>query len=180
MNFIDIIISIPLLWFTYKGFTKGLIIELATLIALLLGIYIAGHFSDYTANFLREKLDFHSEYMSIISFSITFLGVVLLVMLFGKSLEKVVNVLLLGFVNKITGALFGLIKVSFVISILIYILGTFEIEEKIVSVDLQQESLLYEPVKFIAPAIFPIIKETDVNFFDKVDNAIHNELNNNN
>lgn len=177
MNFIDALIAIPLLWFTYKGFNKGLIIELATLIALLLGIYIAGHFSDYTADFLREKMDFHSRYMSIISFSITFLGIVLLVMLFGKSLEKVVNILLLSFVNKISGALFGLIKAAFVISVLIYILGTFEMEEKLVDHELQQNSFLYKPVKSIAPAIFPIIKESNVGILDVIDETIHNELN---
>jgi membrane protein required for colicin V production len=176
MNFIDAIIAIPILWFSYKGFTKGLIIELATLIALLLGIYIAGHFSDYTADFLRDKMDFHSRYMSIISFSITFLGIVLLVMLFGKSLEKVVNVLLLSFVNKISGALFGLIKAAFVISTLIYILGTFDAEDKLISPELQQESLLYKPVKTIAPAVFPVIKESNVGILDVIDETIHKEL----
>lgn len=177
MNFIDAIIAIPLLWFAYKGFTKGLIIELATLIALLLGIYIAGHFSDYTAEFLRDKMDFHSRYMSIISFSITFLGIVLLVMLFGKSLEKVVNVLLLSFVNKISGAIFGLIKAAFVISTIIYILGTFDAEQKLISPELQQHSLLYKPVKSIAPAVFPIIKESNVGILDKIDETIHKEFN---
>ncbi len=176
MNTIDIIIAIPLLWFTYKGFSKGLIIELATLIALLLGIYIAGHFSDYTADFLREKMDFHSKYMSIISFSATFLGIVLLVMLFGKSLEKVVDMLLLSFVNKITGAVFGLVKAAFVLSILIYILTTFELENKIISQDLQEKSFLYKPVKTIAPTIFPIIKESNVGILDRIDESVHNGL----
>ncbi len=176
MNFIDAIIAIPILWFAYKGFTKGLIIELATLIALLLGIYFAGHFSDYTADFLRHNLEFHSRYMSIISFSITFLGIVLLVILFGKSLEKIVNVLLLSFVNKILGAVFGLIKVAFVISTLIYILGTFDVEEKLISKELQQESLLYKPIKTIAPAVFPIIKESNVGIIDIIDESVHNNL----
>ena len=174
MNYIDAIIAIPLLWFTYKGFNKGLIIELATLIALLLGIYISAHFSDYTSDFLRQKLDFHSEYMSIISFSITFIGVVLLVMIFGKSLEKVINVLLLGFVNKLLGGVFGLVKAAFVISILIFILTTFKVENKIIDENKQQESFLYPPVKLIAPTIFPVIKESNVNFLDKLDDALHN------
>jgi len=176
MNLIDAIIAIPLLWFSYKGFSKGLIIELATLIALLLGIYIAGHFSDYTADFLRQKMDFHSKYMSIISFSLTFLGIVMLVMLFGKSLEKVVNMLLLSFVNKITGALFGLIKAAFVISIVFYIFTTFELEDKIISQDLQEGSILYKPVKAIAPTVFPIIKESDINILDRIDESVHNGL----
>ncbi len=176
MNFIDAVIAIPLIWFAYKGFSKGLIIELATLIALLLGIYIAGHFSEYTADFLRDKMDFHSKYMGVISFSITFLGVVLLVMLFGKSLEKVVDILLLSFVNKITGAVFGFIKAAFVISVIIYILGTFELENKLIKKDLQDKSLLYQPIRSIAPQIFPIITDSDVGILDRIDETIHREL----
>lgn len=174
MNYIDAILAVPLLWFTYKGFNKGLIIELATLIALLLGIYVSAHFSDYTADFLRQNLDFHSQYMSIISFSLTFVGVVFLVMIFGKSLEKVINVLLLGFVNKLLGGLFGLIKVAFIISILLFIFTTFSIEDKLIKKELQDESLLYPIVKAIAPAVFPVIEESNVSILDKLDDAMHN------
>lgn len=169
MNFIDIIIVIPLLWFTYKGFTKGLIIELATLIALLLGIYIAAHFSNYTADFLTEKLNFQSEYMSIISFAITFILVVILVMLFGKSLEKVIDILLLSFVNKLAGAAFGLIKVAFVISVIIMIMGNMNLEEKIITNELRQGSLLYEPIKKIAPIVFPMVEKSKDEILKKLE-----------
>ena len=172
MNFIDIIIIIPLLWFTYKGFTKGLIIELATLIAMLLGIYIAAHFSNYTADFLMDKLNFHSEYMSIISFALTFILVVILVILFGKSLEKVINILLLSFVNKMAGAAFGLIKVAFVISVLIMIMGNMNFEEKILTKELRESSLLYEPIKKIAPVIFPMVEENKDKILKKFDGEL--------
>jgi membrane protein required for colicin V production len=170
---LDIILIIPLAWFTYKGFSKGLIIELATLIALLLGVYIAGNFSFYTADYLREHFDFHSKYMSIISFTLTFLGVVMLVMLFGKSLEKVVNMLMLSFINKLAGAVFGLLKVAFFLSVIIFILTTFGIEKNVIDKNMQEKSYLYGPVKSIAPAIFPAVKENGVTIFDRMDEKIH-------
>ena len=173
IGMLDLILIIPILWFTYKGFSKGLIIELATLVALLLGIYIAANFSSYTADYLREQMDFHSKYMSIISFSITFIGVVLLVMLFGKSLEKVVNLLLLSFVNKLLGAVFGLIKISFFLSVLIFILSTFGLEDSLISKDMRQKSYLYDPIKSIAPTVFPMVEENGVSFFDRFDEKIH-------
>jgi len=173
ISILDIVLLVPLVWFTYKGFSKGLIIELATLVGLLLGIYIAGNFSYYTADFLRDKFDFHSQYMNIISFTLTFIGVVILVMIFGKSLEKVVNLLMLSFINKLAGALFGLLKVAFVLSILIFILSSFGIEKNIIDKDMQEESYLYEPVKSIAPFVFPMVKENSVDIFDKIDEKIH-------
>jgi membrane protein required for colicin V production len=170
---LDIILLIPLLWFTYKGFSKGLIIELATLIALLLGVYIAANFSSYTADYLRENMNFHSKYMSIISFSLTFIGVVLLVMLFGKSLEKVINLMMLSFINKLAGAVFGLLKAAFFLSVIIFILSTFGIEKNLVNKDIQEKSFLYAPIKSIAPAVFPMVKENGVSFFDQMDEKIH-------
>lgn len=157
MNAIDLFFIIPLAWFAYKGFTKGLIIELATFLALLAGIYIASRFSDYTSNFLTNNLDIHNKYMHIISFTITFLLVIVLVILFGKSIEKVIKVMMLSALNKIAGAIFGIIKISFILSIIILIFNKFDLEEKIINKNLRTESLLYEPVKKIAPAVFPVL-----------------------
>jgi len=173
ISILDIILLVPIAWYTYKGFSKGLIIELATLVGLLLGIYIAGNFSFYTADFLRDKFDFHSQYMNIISFTITFIGVVILVMLFGKSLEKVVNLLMLSFINKLAGAVFGMLKISFILSILIFILTTFGIEKNVVDKKLQEKSYLYEPVKSLAPFVFPMVKDNGVDIFDQLDEKVH-------
>ena len=56
-NYLDILIAIPLLWGAYKGYTKGLIIEAASLAALVIGVYGAYRFSDLTSGFLQDKLD---------------------------------------------------------------------------------------------------------------------------
>ena len=50
MNYIDIILAIPLVWAVYRGFTKGFIIEIASLIAMVLGVYGAIHFSYFIFN----------------------------------------------------------------------------------------------------------------------------------
>jgi len=173
VSVLDIVLLVPIAWYTYKGFTKGLIIELATLVGLLLGIYIAANFSFYTADFLRDKFDLHSQYMNIISFTLTFIGVVILIIIFGKTLEKVVNLLLLSFVNKLAGALFGLLKVAFILSVLIFILSTFGVEKTLIDKEMQQKSYLYKPVKSIAPFVFPLIKDNGVDIFDQIDEKVH-------
>ena len=52
INLLDIILLIPLLWFGYNGYKKGLIIEIASLAAFILGLYFAFYFSDFTAEYL--------------------------------------------------------------------------------------------------------------------------------
>lgn len=168
MNFIDIVLIVPLAWFAYKGFNKGFIIELAGLIALLLGIYMATHFSHLTAAYLRDELSWKSEYLEVISFTITFLIVVVLVIFFGKTLQRLIKVLQLGLVNKIAGSVFSVLKVGFMLSILIMIINNFQLEDKLLTREQRDGSALYEPVKSIAPAVFPMIEEQDMTFLDKV------------
>ena len=168
MNFIDIVLIIPLAWFAYKGFNKGFIIELAGLIALLLGIYMATHFSHLTAGYLRDDLKWESEYLEVISFTITFLLVVVLVIFFGKTLSRLIKALQLNLFNKIAGSVFSVLKVGFIISVLIMIITNFHMEDKLLTSEQRNNSFLYEPVKSIAPTVFPMIEEQDMNFLEKV------------
>ena len=49
---LDIIFAIIFCWAIYKGYTRGFILQAATLAALILGIYGAIKFSGFTANFI--------------------------------------------------------------------------------------------------------------------------------
>ncbi len=106
MNYLDIILIIPIIWFTYKSFTKGFVIEIATLVALLLGIYAAIHFSYYAGDFISGNFEIQEQYLSLTSFSVTFIVVILVVIVIGKILEKIISLVLLGVFNKIAGAIF--------------------------------------------------------------------------
>ena len=66
MNFLDILILLPVLYGAYKGFKHGFVIELFTLLAILVGIYVGIHFSDYTANWLKTSFGWDSEYLPVI------------------------------------------------------------------------------------------------------------------
>ena len=41
VNYIDVIILLPLVYGAYKGFSQGLIVEMSTLFALVLGVFIS-------------------------------------------------------------------------------------------------------------------------------------------
>ena len=66
MNYIDIILVLLLIFSAISGFRKGLIVELASLAALILGIWGAIEFSDITSEFLVENFNWEPEYLSLI------------------------------------------------------------------------------------------------------------------
>ena len=84
MNYLDIILAIPLVWGIFRGFRKGLVIEIASLIAALLGVWGAVHFS----YFISDALNLASPYSPLISFAITFVIIVIIVFLIAKLIEK--------------------------------------------------------------------------------------------
>lgn len=159
MNYIDIILIIPVIWFAYQGFKRGLIIELASLIALILGIYAAIYFSGYAAEFLVNNFDMGPKYVQVIAFIITFIVVVVLVHLLGRILEKLINMVALGFLNKLTGGLFGILKAVLFMSIAIMVINHFN--NKFISEEKQEGSFFFEPIAVVAPFLWNQLENFD-------------------
>lgn len=155
MNWLDIVLAIPLLWFTFKGLRNGFIIELASLAALILGIFVALHFSFYAEDLLEENFNISEQYLHIISFVITFIVVAVIIYLIGKLIHKLFQVIALGLLNRIAGGIFGFLKTALVLSVLIYFFNGFDPGSKILKQDVKENSYLYAPIEAIVPMIIP-------------------------
>lgn len=154
INLLDIIILIPLLWFGYHGYKKGLIIEVASLAAFILGLYFAFYFSNFTAGYLKQFFNIQPKYMAAISFIVTFIGVIIIVLAVARLLEKVINILMLGFLNKLGGAVFGILKGALFLSIIIFIINYFDAGRTIIKPQAVKKSVFYEPVESLAPMLY--------------------------
>lgn len=162
MNFVDVLLLIPLIYFAYKGFKNGLIIEVFTLLALLVGIYAGIHFSDGTAKMLKESWGFDSDYLPVIAFTLTFLGVGAMVFFGGKFLEKVVDISGLSIANKLGGIAFALIKGGYILSVIIVLVESYDEKGDFVDETTKENSLLYVPVKNISISTIPQLKESTI------------------
>jgi membrane protein required for colicin V production len=154
LNLLDLILAVPLLWFAYNGYKKGLIIEIASLAAFVLGLYFAFYFSDVTANYLRQFFSIDQKYMAALSFLVTFVVVLFAVLALEKILEKFIDILLLGFLNKLAGAAFGLLKGALFLSIIIFVINYFDTSHAVIKPGIAKSSIFYEPVQSVAPALY--------------------------
>ena len=143
MNYLDIIILALVALLVINGAIKGFIISLASLIALVLGIYIAVNFSNYIEVALMDHLHPGRTWLPILSFTITFLIVVIVVMLLAKALEKLVDLVGMGILNHIFGGIFGLVKGILLVSVLLFIISGFDPKERLIKPKVKQESMLY-------------------------------------
>jgi len=146
MNWLDILVLIPLLWFGFKGFKNGLIKELASVAALILGIWATITFSDVVASWFGN-----SGTMKVVAFVLTFIGVLVIVHFAGTVVEKVIKLVIPGFVNNIFGLIFGACKVLIVFSVLIYFVNIVDKREWIVKRDVKENSFFYKYIEPIVP-----------------------------
>jgi len=154
--YLDIIIAIPIVWGMFRGFKRGLIIELCTLMALVLGVYGAASFGDMAGQYLQSEFNTDPRISLVLAFSIVFIIIVVAVFIFGKILEGLVKMVALGIVNKLFGLLFGGLKFAIIISGIFFMINGFPLSEKLISRDLKKESALYQHIVPIAPKLFPI------------------------
>ncbi len=177
MNVLDIIFIIPLAWFAYKGFQKGFIIELCSLIALILGIYFAINFSYFASDILVKNFDIADKYLAIVAFIVTFIAVVFGVFFIGKVIEKFIDVLMLGFLNQLAGAAFGVLKAAFLISIVLWIINSFDFTNSLIKKEQKENSILYEHLETFAPTVVPKlrldeIKDLEIQIPEKANDVI--------
>lgn len=157
VNLLDVIILIPLLLWAYQGYKKGFIISLASLVALIAGLFFAFYFSYYTADKLKDFFDINEKYLAVISFIVTFIVVLLAVILVGNLLQKLIDILLLGFLNRAAGLVFGILKGALLLSILIFVINYFDDGKSIIKQEYRDGSLLYEPVESVAPYLYSLL-----------------------
>ena len=162
MNIFDIVIAALLIFGFVRGVLKGLFVEVASLAALIGGVYGAIHFSYFIGDFLKEAVSWDQEYVSLAAFAGTFITIIVTIALLGKMLTKLADFAALGVINKILGGVFGAIKIGLILSVVFIFFGKMNDTIPFVKKETLDESILYAPVRKIAPTIFPsIIKNED-------------------
>lgn len=172
MNIFDIVIAALLVFAFVRGFMKGFFVEVASLIALVGGVWGAIHFSYFVAGLLEERVSWDENYISLAAFAITFIAIVVAVSMLGKVLTKMADFAALGLINKIMGGVFALLKSVVILSVIFVFFSRINSTIPFVGKETLNNSILYAPVKSIVPSIFPsIIKE-----FESKETEINNSL----
>ncbi|MFQ3182642.1 MAG: membrane protein required for colicin V production [Polaribacter sp.] len=157
MNIFDIIIGALLIFGFVRGIMKGLFVEVASLVALIAGVYGAIHFSYFIGDFLKESVSWSEEYVSLAAFAGTFIVIIIVISFLGKILTKLADFASLGIVNKILGGVFGTLKIGLILSVVFIFLGKMNDSIPFIEKKTLEESILYQPLKKVAPTIFPSI-----------------------
>lgn len=162
MNYIDLIVGIILLFLGVRGFAKGLVIELASIVALILGIWMALKFSFTAEGYLAENTEIDQDYLPALAFAAVFLAVVIGVHFLARVLQRILKLAALGFVNRIAGAVFGVFKGTMILSFIFVFINSFGGDTfHLLSPELRNNSFSYPYLSKVGPAVMPFITDSD-------------------
>ena len=173
---LDIIYVVLIVLAIIKGWQKGLIVGIFSLIAIFIGLAAAIKLSAVVANYLGRNVKISEQWLPIISFAIVFIVVVLLVRLGAKAIEKLVQSVMMGLFNRICGVLLYIAIYTIVFSVIIFYVEQVGLIKK----ETKEKSVTYEFVQPWGPkamnamgAVIPIFKDMFIDlqeFFGKVAN----------
>ncbi|HPW90555.1 MAG TPA: CvpA family protein [Paludibacteraceae bacterium] len=161
MNILDIILLIPLAYGLINGLIKGLFKELASLLGIVLGIYIARLWAPYLSSWLSTWLDYSLKVLVPISYLLIFIVIAVGLNVLALMLEKLMKLVSLGWVNKLGGGAFGLLKFALILSILLNAFTMLNNHLTLVKPQTLNDSYLYTPIKKVTEYLsFDLLDET--------------------
>jgi membrane protein required for colicin V production len=117
---IDILFLIVMLSAIYKGYTRGFIVSVVSLVAIVVGLAAAVKLSAVVANWLSKTVNIGSQWLPFLSFIIVMMGVIFALRLVANVLQKSVELLLMGWANKLGGILFYAIIYTLIFSLMLF------------------------------------------------------------
>ena len=164
MGFLDIILGVLLAFALYKGIRNGLFVELASLVSLLAGIYFAIKFSSFIKELLAGFVKWNPNTIQVVAFVLTFILVVIGISLLGKFLTGIADFAFLGWLNKIGGGFFRVLKTILIIGIVFKVFEKINYHNFLAKKETLDKSIFYNPIQKTAGFMYPSIE----NWYDNL------------
>ena len=172
MGFFDIVLGGLLIYALFKGMKNGLFAELASLISLILGIYIAIKFSYVVREVVSSHVSWSPKKIEIIAFGLTFILVVIAIHLLAKIFTGLMDFAFLGWINKLAGGFFSVVKTVLLLSIVFNLFQKININNLLVKEETFNKSTFYNPIQETSKFIYPKL-QTWYDDFKKEKNTLN-------
>ena len=146
MTTLDIVMLLPLCFAFIRGWRKGLIAEIFSMLALILAIIACMKLTSFAMQILEHWLH-GSPYLSFFSYALVFVAVYIGVMQIGNIFGKAAEMVFLGPVNQFAGGMFSMLKLLFMISLFIWLSDRIQFFPS----GIRQQSFLYQHIRPFAP-----------------------------
>ena len=155
MNVLDIILLLCFVPAIIFGIKKGFIAQVIAIISIVVGLWLSFQFSDLVSGWISDLIGTSSPIVRIIAFVIILVLVAAGFALLGKLLEATIKIIMLGWLNKLLGVIFSIVKYTLILGAVLIAFDWVNNELNIINGSYLDKSLLYRPFLNIANAVFP-------------------------
>ena len=121
MGVVDVIIIVFILVFAFKGTINGFITEAISVLGIILAILCSYMLYDPLFKVMKA-VGFGDNGASIAAYILGFLIVYVIVIILGNLIHRTLQIIHLGWVNKVLGFSFGILKGAFIASVILWII----------------------------------------------------------
>lgn len=149
MSYVDLFFGLVLAWGAYSGFSKGLIKELASILGVIIGVFLAKNYYPYLDIKLKPIFESEAGFISILSAILIFLLTIMVFKIIAKFLTKFLKIIALGLLNRIIGSVFGIFKTVLLLCILVFIFSNINNVTGIIKTEKLSQSFFYSKIEKI-------------------------------
>ncbi len=144
---LDTIIGIASILAFYRGWKKGIVAAILSLVGVVLALVISMKLGYVVTDYIASQNIINSKYVMLISYILLFVAVVFVFKLIIGFIEKILKMALLGWANRLAGA------ILYVFSSMLFVSSLFWLGSKmgIVQTEAKSESKTYSLIEPIAP-----------------------------
>ena len=152
---LDIVIALILLIGALSGLQKGIIVQIFSIGAIIVSAWLSFTFSSAFSEWLASYIHTEGFWLNIICFLLIFIVIGILCRLLGKLVEKIFSLAMLGWLNRLLGAVFSVAKYALVLGLAAVLFNSINSRFAWVPEEKLAESKMYTLIKEGAYSVFP-------------------------
>lgn len=149
MSYLDLFFGMAIAWGAYSGFSKGLIKELASILGVIIGVFLAKNYYPYLDIKLKPIFESEAGFISILSAILIFLLTIMVFKIIAKFLTKFLKIIALGLLNRIIGSVFGIFKTVLLLCVLVFIFSNINNVTGLIKAEKLSQSFFYSKIEKI-------------------------------
>lgn len=146
---LDLVFGLVIILALFKGYKRGLILGLFSLISVIVGLAAALKLSATVAGYIGKAVKVSDHWLPLISFVIVFIAVVLLIRLGAKIIERSFEIAMLGWLNKLGGMVLFVVMYVLVISVVLF----YGEQMKLIPTETIKQSITYSYIQPLGPKV---------------------------
>lgn len=158
MNILDIIILICLIPAIIQGLRKGFISQVISIVSLIFGVWASARFATIVSEWIAQYITASEQVLKVVAFALIMVVTFIILAAAGKLLEATIKLVMLGWVNRLLGLTFSLLKCCLILGLIILAFNSLNNTFGFVKQEYLDESVLYPFLKSLADSVFPYLK----------------------